>query len=159
MNKPSSDMNERILNLATTITERLAHLEINIDRKKDSYLRKSSEIKSVNSSCAIEANNLSEEEVTSIINGKVVLAPQNEINEVKNAYEAYTNITSYNPYRVESFLKAYKVLTTDLISENGKFRSGDVGIFDGEKVIHVGASPEYVPHLIEELFRWAEKVI
>lgn len=83
MNKPSSDMNERILNLATTITERLAHLEINIDRKKDSYLRKSSKIKSVNSSCAIEANNLSEEEVTSIINGKVVLAPQMKLMKLK----------------------------------------------------------------------------
>ncbi|MEG1313821.1 MAG: hypothetical protein RSD40_05855, partial [Bacilli bacterium] len=90
MNKPPFEITENILNLVTTITEKITRLEINIDRKKDLFLRKSSKIKSVNSSCAIEANTLSEEEVISVINGKTVLAPQNEINEVKNAYEAYT---------------------------------------------------------------------
>lgn len=156
MNKPPFEINENILNLVTTITEKLTRLEINVDRKKDLFLRKSSKIKSVNSSCAIEANSLSEEEVISIINGKTVLAPQNEINEVKNAYEAYTNIINYDPYKIESFLNAHKVLTTDLISESGKFRSGDVGVFNGKEVIHMGARPEYVPKLIEDLFNWAK---
>ncbi|MEG2610544.1 MAG: Fic family protein, partial [Bacilli bacterium] len=142
MNKPPFEINENILNLVTAITEKLTRLEINIDRKKDLLLRKSSKIKSANSSCAIEANTLNEEEVISISNGKTVLAPQNEINEVKNAYEAYTNIINYDPYKIESFLNAHKVLTTDLISESGKFRRGDVGVFDGKEVIHMAARPE-----------------
>ncbi|MEG1495316.1 MAG: Fic family protein [Bacilli bacterium] len=157
MNKPPFEISENILNLVTIITERLTRLEINIDIKKDLFLRKSSKIKSVNSSCAIEANNLNEEEVISVINGKTVLAPQYEINEVKNAYEAYTNIINYDPYKVESFLSAHKVLTTDLISESGKFRNGDVGVFDGKQVIHMGARPEYVSKLIEDLFNWAKE--
>ena len=155
MNKPPFELNENILNLVTAITEKITRLEISIDQKKDLLLRKASKIKSVNSSCAIEANGLSEEEVISVINGKTVLAPQNEINEIKNAYEAYTNIVSFDPYKIESFLNAHKILTTNLIIECGKFRSSDVGVFNGKEVIHMGARPEYIPKLIEDLFKWA----
>ena len=63
MNIPTYEINEKIVNLVADITEKLAHLEINIDEKKDLLLRKSSKIKSVNSSCAIEANSLSEVQI------------------------------------------------------------------------------------------------
>lgn len=156
INKPQFEISEKALNLVTLITEKLTKLELSIDKRKDLYLRKISKIKSVNSSCAIEANTLTEEDVISVINGKTVLATQNEINEVKNAYNAYHNINNYDPYDIKSFLKAHKILTTDLINESGKFRSGDVGVFDGNKVIHMGARPEFVPKLVEELFIWAK---
>lgn len=84
------------------------------------------------------ANSLSEEQIISIVNGKKVIAPQNEINEVKNAYNAYTNILDYDPYKVKSFLGAHKNLTKNLLNESGVFRSDDVGVFDGNKVIHMG---------------------
>ena len=157
MSIPPFELNNNILNLTTKITEKLTRLEMSIDRKKeDLYLRKISKIKSVNSSCAIEANTLSEEEVMTVINGKSVLAPQNEITEVKNVYNAYNNIADFNPYNVKSFLKAHKLLTTGLIKESGKFRDGNVGIFDGQNVIHMGARPEYVQNLITDLFKWAK---
>jgi Fic family protein len=156
MNKPPFEINDNIINLVTKIIEKLTRLELAINQKKDLYLRRVSKIKSVNSSCAIEANTLTEEEVTTIINGKAVLAPQNEITEVKNAYNAYDNIHNFNPYSTESFLDAHKLLTTDLIDESGKFRSGDVGVFDGKNVIHMGARPEFVPKLVSDLFTWGE---
>lgn len=157
MNKPEFEINEKILNLVALITEKLTKFELNIDKKKDLYLRRISKIKSVNSSCAIENNKLSEEEVTGVINGKTIMAPQNEIKEVINAYNAYENISIYNPYDIKTFLKAHKTLTTDLINESGKFRSGDVGVFDGDKVIHMGARPEFVPTLIKNLLDWAKE--
>ena len=43
-----------------------------------------------------------------------------------------------------------------MIKESGTFRSGDVGVFDGNVVVHVGARPQFVPRLIEELFTWAK---
>lgn len=155
INKPPYVINENILNLVTTITEKLTRLEISADFKKDLLLRKASKIKSVNSSCAIEANRLSEEEVMDIIEGKMVIAPRNEIDEVKNAYNAYSNIQQFDPFSIESFLKAHKMLTTDLIKESGQFRSGDVGVLENDKVIHIGARPEYVYELVEDLFSWA----
>jgi len=157
MNIPSFEINNNILNLVTKITEKLTKLEMNSDRKKNLYLRKISKIKSVNSSCAIEANTLTEEEVMTVINGRSIVAPQKEIIEVKNAYNVYDNILEFDPYTVESFLSAHMLLTANLIKENGKFRTGDVGVYEENKVIHIGARPEYVPKLIEDLFIWAEK--
>jgi Fic family protein len=35
------------------------------------------------------------------------------------------------------------------------FRTGDVGVFDGDIAIHVGARPQFVPELVAQLFQWA----
>ena len=156
VNKPPFEISEKALNLVTLITEKLTKFELNVNKRKNLFLRKISKIKSVNSSCAIEANTLTEDEIISVINGKMVLASQNEIDEVLNAYNAYDNINIYDPYSVESFLKAHSILTTNLIDESGKFRSSDVGVIDGTKVVHLGARPEFVPKLVEELFTWAK---
>jgi Fic family protein len=153
---PPYELNSQILNLATKITEKLTRLEMTINKKRNLYLRKISKIKSVNSSCGIEANTLTEEEVLTIINGKTVLAPQNEITEVKNAYNSYSNINNFDPYNVNSFLKAHKLLTNGLVQESGQFRSRDVGVFNGQNVIHMGTRPEFIPKLIEDLFSWAK---
>jgi Fic family protein len=57
---------------------------------------------------------------------------------------------------VKDFLKAHKLMTDGLINESGKFRSGDAGVFDGNVAVHIGARPQFVPQLIEELFEWAK---
>ena len=41
-----------------------------------------------------------------------------------------------------------------LIPENGKFRSGGVGIFDGDVVVHMAPPARLVPGEIEDLFAW-----
>ena len=156
MYKPPFEISEELLNLVAKITEKITRLELSVDSKKALFLRKASKIKSVNSSCAIEANTLSEEEVISVINGNKVLAPKKEIAEVKNAYEAYFDMERYDPYNIKSFLEAHKLLTSGLVDESGKFRSGYVGVIDGDKVIHIGAKADFVPKLIGELFDWAK---
>ena len=155
MNTPPFEINDNIINLVAEINNKIGKLETNIDNKKRLYLRKASKIKSVNSSCAIEANTLTEQEVESIINGKKIIAPPNEIIEVKNAYEAYVKMTEYKPYDVKSFLKAHKYLTNNLIKEAGKFRSGDVAVYEGGAPIHIGARPQFVNGLVADLFKWA----
>ena len=154
MNQPPFEINNRILSLVAEITEKITRIETLIDKKRDLYLRKASKIKSVNSSCAIEANTLTEEEVRTVIDGKIVLAPEREIKEVKNAFFAYDNLSSYDPYNIKSFLEAHKHLTTGLIESSGRFRDGYVGVIDGEKVIHLGANAKFVPKLVKELFDW-----
>jgi Fic family protein len=44
-----------------------------------------------------------------------------------------------------------------LVREAGEFRSGDVGVFDGDTVIHMGARPQFVPELIADLLAWAHE--
>ena len=155
MSKPPFEITNTIINIALEINNKLGKLEANIDKKKDLYLRKASKIKSVNSSCAIEANTLTQKEVEGIVNGKRIIAPPNEIIEVKNAYNAYSKIEEYKEYDIKSFLKAHKYLTENLVKESGKFRSGDVAVYDEEKVLHVGARPEFVYDLVNSLFAWA----
>ena len=38
------------------------------------------------------------------------------------------------------------------------FRSGNVGVFAGSEVIHLGANPRYVPSLVAELFDWTKEL-
>ena len=157
MNQPPFEINNKIINLVSEIHNKLGKLEDNLYNKKTLYLRKASKIKSVNSSCAIEANSLTEEEVEAVVNGKRVIAPPNEILEVKNAYEAYMIIDEYNPYSVKSFLLGHRYLMTNLKEDAGNFRRGDVGVYNKGLPIHIGARPEYVNGLITDLFDWASK--
>ena len=46
----------------------------------------------------IEANSLSLEQVRDVVNGKTVLGQQKEIQEVKNAYDAYEHLSEINLY-------------------------------------------------------------
>ena len=41
-----------------------------------------------------------------------------------------------------------------LIPENGTFRSGGVGVFDGDVVIHLAPPAHLVPVQIQDLFHW-----
>ena len=42
----------------------------------------------------------------------------------------------------------------DLVERNGKYRTDGVGIFDGEKVVHMAPPASRVPELMRDLFEW-----
>jgi len=140
----------------TKIAETVTRLEYGMGFKREIKLHRENRVRTIYSSLAIEGNTLSVDEVADVIAGKLVAGKQAEVKEVKNAFEAYDKIMTFNPYNVKDFLKAHKLMTDGLINESGKFRNGDVGVFDGDVVVHVGARPQFVPMLIEELFIWAK---
>jgi Fic family protein len=156
MNKPPFEITDRIINLLAEIVNKLGGLEVTENKKMNLYLRKASMVKTVNSSCAIEANTLTEQQVEGIINGKRIIAPPNEIIEVKNAYDAYSRMDEYDPYGTASFLKAHGILTEQLQEDAGKYRTTDVAIYDHGNVVHIGARPQFVSDLVDELFKWAK---
>ena len=45
---------------------------------------------------------------------------------------------------------------TELTKEAGTFRSGGVGVFAGEQLVHMAPPANQVPHLIKELVDWAK---
>lgn len=94
------------------------------------------------------------EQVTAIINGKRILGAPGEIKEVKNAYEAYEMLLELNPLSINNLLKAHQIMMADLVKDAGRFRSGDVGVFNGEVVVHIAPSASMVPELIKQLFNW-----
>lgn len=157
MAKPPFTVTEKITNLVAQIAEQVGRIQGSGEYNRNLYLRKINRLRSIQSSTAIEGNTLSLEQITDVIKGKRIIGNPREIKEVKNAYDAYENMLKLNPFRVTDFLVAHKLLTNDLIEESGKFRIGNVGVFSGKKVMHIGARARFVPKLIRDLFSWAKK--
>jgi Fic family protein len=154
MTKPPYSITETIANRLGEIAERIGRIHGSGEYGRDLHLRKANRLRSIQSSTAIEGNTLTLEQITDVINGKPIIGNPREIREVKNAYDAYERILDLNPFRVEDFLTAHRLMTTDLVSEAGKFRGGNVGVFSGSEIVHLGARPEYIPNLISDLFDW-----
>ena len=136
----------------------IERLKISEEQSKDVlHLRKTNRILTVGSTTAIEGNRLTVQQVFDVINGKVVFAPLQDIQEVKNTFIAYEQIPALNPYSVDDFLQAHQFITNSLIQESGQFRTVGVAVVNSKKeVIHSGANVEQVPKLVAELFAWGK---
>lgn len=156
-NKPPYTITEKAADYLAKIVETVTRLEFGTGFKRDIKLHRENRMRTIHSSLAIEGNSLSLGEVTAVIEGKMVAGKQTEIKEVKNAYEAYDKIMTFDPYAIGDFLKAHQLMTDGLVKESGKFRRGEVGVFDGDVAVHMGARPQFVPQLMEELFGWAKE--
>ena len=154
MYKPSITISNLMLSRAISIAEKLGKIETYHSLKRMPILRRNNRIRSIHSSLAIEANSLSLDEVRDVISGKAVIGPQKEIQEVKNAYQAYELIKEFNPYRIDDLLRTHRILTNLMIEDNGKYRNHAEGVFNGDKVIFVAPPAEMVPQLMNDLFYW-----
>ena len=154
---PPYTITDKTVNLISIITELITRITINDDMSSNPRLRRDNRIRTIHASLAIENNSLSLDQVTDIINGKRILGAPDEICEVKNAFDAYNQLLEMNPYHINDMLLAHKVLMNDLTKEAGTFRSGGVGVFAGEQLVHMAPPANQVPHLIEELVDWAKK--
>ena len=65
--------------------------------------------------------------VRDVINGKLVLGEQKEIQEVKNAYAAYEKIYDIDPYSIKALKKFHGIMTKYVVGESGDFRKGEEG--------------------------------
>ena len=154
---PPFKITNEILNFVYEIGELVGKISAEKEFKKNLTLRRENRIKTIYSSLAIEQNTLTLEQVTDVINGKRVLAPPKDIKEVQNAYEIYERLEELNENSVKDLLLAHKIMTSELIKESGRFRSKNAGVYQGDKLIHMGTLPEYIPELINNLFLWLKK--
>jgi Fic family protein len=154
---PPFTMTEEITNLVIEIGELVGAVATYDTLQPNPKLRRESRIRSIHSSLAIEQNTLSLDQVTDVIDGKTVLGPPQDIREVKNAYEAYESVSALDPYNLKNLLLAHKIMMGGLVKEAGRFRSGNVGVYAGTKLIHAGTPANYVPELMEQLFEWMKK--
>lgn len=152
---PPYNLNDDMLALVTEIAELIGRISNLDDLDKLPKLRRANRIKSIHSSLAIENNAFAVEQVTDIINGKSVLGPANEIQEVKNAYEAYNEIENVDPYSQKDLLKIHGIIMRNICDNPGRFRLGGVGVFDNDgNMIHMAPPAQNVPVLISGLFDW-----
>ncbi len=152
---PPYEITDEMLELVSNIMENLGKLS-NVNKlEKLPRLRRVNRIKSIHSSLAIENNNLSIEQVTDVINGKQVFGAKEDIIAVHNANLAYKELENINPYSIDDLLKIHGIMMNGLVSEAGKIRTGQVGVYNNDgKVVHLAPSAKLVSGQLEQLFDW-----
>ena len=156
--KPPFSITNEILLYVSSISEKIGRITAISNLESKPHLRKNNRIKSIHSSLKIEANSLSLGQVRDVINGKMVLGEQKEIQEVKNAYVAYEKFSEINPYSIPDLKKFHGIMTKYVVEESGDFRRGEEGVFNGEQCIFMAPPARFVPQLMEDLFEWMNEV-
>ena len=155
--KPPFTITNKMLSYVSSISEKIGQITTNSSLEAKPHLRRNSRIKSIHSSLKIEANSLSLGQVRDVINGKTVLGQQKEIQEVKNAYDAYEHLSEIDPYDIWYLKRFHGIMTKYLVEESGKFRSGEEGVFNGDRCIFMAPPARLVPQLMDDLFTWMKE--
>ena len=157
--KPPYTITSAILKRVASISERLALLPMTGSLATDALspqLRRENRIRTIHASLAIENNTLSLEQVTDIIDGKPVIGPPRDIQEVRGAVAAYEKLESWTPYKLEDLLAAHALLMHDLVAAPGTFRTEGVGVFQGSRVVHMAPPAKLVRQHMENLLHWLQ---
>lgn len=154
---PPFTVSAEAISLVAEISAQIERYAIRLEQEDGWRLRKANRIKTIHSLLAIEGNELTESQVSDILEGKNVVAPLRQIQEVKNAIRTYELYPSLDPFKVKDLLKAHGVMMEALIDDAGRFRSGGVGVFEGERCVHLAPPAQRVPELMGDLFEWLKK--
>ena len=156
MYKPPFTVSPKAINLIASISSQIERYAIKMEQGDTLRLRRANRIKTIHSSLAIEGNTLSEGEVQAVLEGKTVVAPLKEIQEVRNAIKTYELYPKLDPFSIQDLLLAHGTMMAGLVDEAGMFRKGGVGVFDGDKPVHIAPSADRVRDLMNDLFVWLE---
>lgn len=153
--QPPFTITPTILNQVISIGELLGRWATQAEHASP-LLRKENRIRTIQASLAIEHNSLSTQQVTDILEGKRVLAPPKDIQEVRNALQAYEKLPHLNGSSKKDLLAVHQVLMKGLVDTPGHLRRGDVGIYRDNQLIHMAPPASQVDRLIVELLGWLQ---
>lgn len=151
---PPFTVSSEAINLIAEISAQIERYAIRLEQEDGLRLRKVNRIKTIHSSLAIEGNRLSEGQVSDLIDGKNVVAPLKEIQEVKNAIKTYEMYPTLDAFKEKDLLKAHGVMMQALVEDAGCYRRGGVGVFGEKGMVHLAPPAERVPILMHDLFDW-----
>jgi len=157
MSYPPYIITSTALKLVAAISERLAVFPASGSLAAGALspqLRRENRIRTIHASLAIENNTLSLEQVTAIIDGKPVMGPPRDIQEVRGAVAAYEKLDSWTPHSMKDLLEAHALLMRDLADKPGTLRTGGVGVFQGSRVVHMAPPAKLVREHMEKLLQW-----
>lgn len=154
MYTPPFTVSAKVINLIAEISAQIERYSIKMGTEESLLLRKANRVKTIHSSLAIEGNTLSSDEVSDIINGKNVIAPVKQIQEVRNAIKTYELYPYLDPYSMDDLLKAHGVMMEALTDDAGMFRKRGVGVYAGTNAVHIAPQAHMVPGLMNDLFSW-----
>lgn len=124
MATPPFNISAEAINMIADISALLERHNIAVEGERDLMLRKANRIKTIHSSLAIEGNTLTEDEVRDIINGREVVAPIRQIQEVRNAIRVYDIYSRLNPFSEKDLKRAHGIMMEALADDAGRYRTG-----------------------------------
>lgn len=154
---PPFTITPAILSLVAEIAGEVGRLDVLAGAGSVPRLRRENRIRTIHASLAIENNTLSLDQVTAVLEGKRVLGPPHEIQEVKNAFATYEAMPSWNPSAAKDLLAAHRLMLQGLGADAGKFRSRSVGIAQGKQIVHLAPPADRVPGLMKDLLGWLKR--
>ena len=154
---PPFTVSAEAINLIAQISAQIERYAIRLEQSDGLRLRKANRIKTIHSSLAIEGNKLTEGQVSDIIDGKTVVAPLRDIQEVKNAIATYDLYPRLDAFKEEDLLKAHGTMMQALTDEAGRYRKGNVGVFGETGCVHLAPPANQVPYLMGDLFGWLRR--
>lgn len=133
----------------------------------EAQLRRQAILRMAHTSTSIEGNKLAQFEVGKVQEGKIVRAPQKDIQEVENYLNALKFLDELSKINgdltIEEVFRMHKTVINELVDEEkvGKFRPADVYIVDdlggGKEMLRFKAPPaSNVPKMINNLFFWVK---
>ena len=152
--KPPFTVSADAISMIAEIAARVERYAIRLELTDAVRLRRVNKIKTIHSSLAIEGNSLTESQVSDILDGKRVIAPLREIQEIKNAIATYELAPKLDPFSLKDLLKAHETMMLALVERPGHFRTGGIGVFSGMKIVHAAPPANRVPVLMGDLFDW-----
>ena len=155
--RPPYTLTPAIVNLVAGISEIIGRYIVLAEQNLTPRLRRENRIRNIQASLAIENNTLSVEQVTAVIEGKQVLGHPREIQDVRNAFAAYEAMEKWDARAEKDLLPAHQLLMRGLMDETGRYRSGGVGIFRGDRLLHMAPPTDRVPGLMSDLLEWLRK--
>ena len=124
------------------------------DITQDLRLRRINRIRTIHGSLAIEGNTLSEEQISTILDGKPVAAPLRDVQEVRNAIKAYDRYHRWDPANESDLLDAHETLMIGLLDVPGRYCRGQGAVTGQGGVHHIGPPADRVPHRMSNLLAW-----
>src|SRR5690625_7188704 len=108
--QPPLTLTPKILKLVAAISEQLGRYDERENKAQALRLRRVNKVRTIQGSLAIEGNSLSVEQITAVLEGKPVIAPPREVQEVKNALAVYERFDRYDPGSEADLLDAHRLL-------------------------------------------------
>ena len=152
--EPPYTITPQIVQRVAEIVELVTRWSVPGDDAMTPQLRRNNRIRTIQASLAIENNTLSIEQVTAVLDGKPVVGLPREIQEVRNAFMAYEQLTDWQPHSSVNLLAAHGVLMAGLVDDAGHYRRGGVGIYSDQGLVHIAPPAGRVHGLMLDLLGW-----
>jgi len=152
--QPPYTITPQIVQQVAVIVELVTRWSYSDDSALTPQLRRNNRIRTIQASLALENNTLSIEQVTDVLDGKAVVGLPREIQEVRNAFAAYEQVSKWEPHSQSDLLAAHGLLMDGLVDDAGHYRKGGVGIYSDKGLVHMAPPAKMLSGLMADLVEW-----